>query len=41
MMNVFTLFSQTKGIILDAYDTPINEVAIFLSRSKHHNIQQQ
>ena len=29
MMNVFTLFSQTKGIILDAYDTPINEVAIF------------
>ena len=29
MMNVFALFSQTKGIILDAYDTPINEVAIF------------
>ena len=29
MMNVFTLFSQTKGIILDAYDTPINEVTIF------------
>jgi iron complex outermembrane receptor protein len=29
MMNIFTLFAQTKGIILDAYDTPINEVTIF------------
>jgi iron complex outermembrane receptor protein len=29
MMNIFTLCAQTKGIILDAYDTPINEVAIF------------
>ena len=30
MMNIFTLFSQTKGIILDAFDAPINEVSILL-----------
>ena len=30
MMSIFTLFSQTKGIILDASDAPINEVSIFL-----------
>lgn len=29
MMNVFILFSQTKCVILDNSDTPINEVSIF------------
>ena len=28
MMNVFTLFSQTKGIVLDANNKPLNEVNI-------------
>ena len=31
MMNTIALFSQTKGIILDTYDTPINEVTIFFA----------
>ena len=28
MMNVFTLFSQIKGIVLDANNKPLNEVNI-------------
>ena len=31
MMNVFTLFSQTKGIVLDANKKPLNEVNILFS----------
>tara|TARA_B110000116_G_scaffold84138_1_gene73292 strand:- start:375 stop:2600 length:2226 start_codon:yes stop_codon:yes gene_type:complete len=31
MMSFFTLFSQTKGVILDADNIPINEVSVFLS----------
>ena len=31
MMSVFTLFSQTKGIILDANNKPLNEVNILFS----------
>ena len=27
MMSFFTLFSQTKGVILDADNIPINEVS--------------
>lgn len=35
MMNIFTLFSQTKGIIIDANNKPLNEVNILFS---DHNI---
>ena len=35
MMSVFTLFSQTKGIVLDANNKPLNEVNILFS---DHNI---
>jgi len=31
MMNIFTLFSQTKGIVLDANNKPLNEVNILFS----------
>ena len=31
MMSVFTLFSQTKGIVLDANNKPLNEVNILFS----------
>jgi iron complex outermembrane recepter protein len=31
MMNIFTLFSQTKGIVLDSNNKPLNEVNILFS----------
>ena len=31
MMNLIALYSQTKGVILDANNIPINEVSVFIS----------